>query len=278
MILHMRSAGRSRNYQHWIAYLGVEDGNASVLDAPHPIETVSFAKLLANWDGMALAVSTAPIPNAPIHMAWLDYALKAIALICFVCLIRLSALGKRELPLQQTARQRLSRLGVQMAALVGLTVAIGLAYHTWADVGFMRNSAAVAEVTRRYHSADFPECSITDMKQFVERGDRLIVDARYARAFQLGAIPDAVNIPVDSTLAQRQRVLRGVAPDSPIVVYCQSPGCQYADEVAEFLKFNGYSNISLYPGGYREWSQQFPPREKAEPSAESEPEAQGVNG
>jgi rhodanese-related sulfurtransferase len=48
--------------------------------------------------------------------------------------------------------------------------------------------------------------------------------------------------------------LHGIDKTQKIVLYCQSSGCGFSDEVAAFLKFNGYRNVSIFRGGYREWS------------------------
>jgi rhodanese-related sulfurtransferase len=62
---------------------------------------------------------------------------------------------------------------------------------------------------------------------------------------------------INSSLTDRQQLLNGIEKNKRIVVFCQSSGCGYSDEVAQFLKFNGYSNVVLYRGGYREWSRKF---------------------
>ena len=36
-------------------------------------------------------------------------------------------------------------------------------------------------------------------------------------------------------------------------MYCQSSACKYAEIVAIKLKDDGYSNISIYKGGWAEW-------------------------
>jgi rhodanese-related sulfurtransferase len=82
---------------------------------------------------------------------------------------------------------------------------------------------------------------------------------------------------VSSTLPERQEALQGVSSSFPIIVYCQSAGCRYADEVAAFLKFNGYPDISIYRGGYREWSREMGPV-KGHSSAEGVPTAKEMKG
>ncbi|MBC7077580.1 MAG: hypothetical protein H5T92_04650, partial [Synergistales bacterium] len=50
-LLHVRGRMRGREYDHWVAYLGEQEGKARIVDPPSPCELVSFADLLARWDG-----------------------------------------------------------------------------------------------------------------------------------------------------------------------------------------------------------------------------------
>jgi len=269
MLLHMRSNWADRGYHHWVAFLGVEDGKAIILDAPNGVETISFAELSANWDGLALAVSTAPIGNSLVYAARCEYGLTVAVVACAVYLFRRAFQGKPRERLDRNGRDRFRRLGLQTAVLVGLAGALGIAYHTLGEIGFLTNPTAVAEVVRRYYSVDVPEWSLDEMKVAVGEKKWVIVDARRAVDFGRGAIPSAISIPVYSSLAERQQALRGVSRSSPVVVYCQSSGCRYADEVANFLKFNGYTNLALYRGGYREWEAHAAQPIGANPSGET---------
>ncbi|MDR1269286.1 MAG: hypothetical protein LBK82_07155, partial [Planctomycetaceae bacterium] len=147
------------------------------------------------------------------------------------------------------------RRGVsQTVLLLGAIFVVAVLYHAISETGFLRNPTAVAEVTRRYYSVDIPEINLSEMQTIVSEKSCPIFDARYARDFKRGTIPDAKNIPINSNLSERQQILAGIDKNHRIVVFCQSVGCGYADEVAQFLKFNGFSNVVLYRGGYREWS------------------------
>lgn len=253
MVLHMRGNWMDQTYNHWVGFLGIERNRVRLFDPPHPINTVSYAELLANWDGFALVVSTSPIDNSLVYAARVDYAIKVIALLCIVYLFRLLLKGSEKDCFGQGWQLHCRRLGRQAVSLVAVAAAWGVGYHSLAEIGFLRNPTAVAEVTRRYYSADIPEQTLTEMKSLVEKGGCVIVNARRTEDFRGGAIPGAISIPVSSTLPERQQALRGISPSSPIIVYCQSARCRYSDGVAAFLKFNGYTNLSIYRGGYHEW-------------------------
>ena len=47
--------------------------------------------------------------------------------------------------------------------------------------------------------------------------------------------------------------MRGVAKGAAIVLYCQSSGCAYADDVGRSLVIDGYQNVSVYRDGWTGW-------------------------
>ncbi|MDR1494169.1 MAG: rhodanese-like domain-containing protein [Planctomycetaceae bacterium] len=142
---------------------------------------------------------------------------------------------------------------IQTACLLGLIFVIAVLYHATSEIGFLRNPTAVAEVTRRYYSVDIPEILFAEMQKIVEEKNAPIFDARYLRDYKYGTIPGAKTLSINSSLDERQRQMQGISKEQRIVVFCQSSGCGYANEVAQFLKFNKYNNVVIYRGGYREW-------------------------
>lgn len=253
MILHMRPSWMDRAYTHWVSFLGVEDERVRILDPPHALARVTFAELLANWDGLAVMVSDRPIDNTLVGEAWIDFALEAVVVACFACALRSLSRNPQPVVRREGWRTHCRRVALQGTGLVAIATALGVGYHVLGETGFLRNPTAIAEVVRRYYSVDIPEKSLGELRGLVDKHGCILIDARFVQDFRHGAIPGAISVPINSTLSERQRALRGVPPSSPIVVYCQSSGCRFADEIAAFLKFNGYANLAIYRGGYREW-------------------------
>ena len=258
MILHFRGGNHS-DFNHWVAFLGIEGKHLRIIDTPHEMTYLSVAELLAHWDGTAIVLSKNAIQDDIIWKSRLDYLAVALCLLGgvlpFKTFIRAENIEPSAAP---TRRIRFKKLFIQTVSIVGIVGFISVLFHAVADTGFLKNPVAVAEITRRYHAVDVPEISVSEMKQIVEQNEAIIFDTRFRRDYQRGTIPDAVNLPIDSSLAERKEVLRGVDKSAKIVLYCQSAGCGFADEVASFLKFNGYRNVSLFRGGYREWSTNTP--------------------
>ncbi|MDR1480121.1 MAG: rhodanese-like domain-containing protein [Planctomycetaceae bacterium] len=91
------------------------------------------------------------------------------------------------------------------------------------------------------------------MQKIVIENKTPIFDARHLRDYEYGTISGSKTLSISSSIEERQKQLLGIGKEQRIVVFCQSSGCGYSDEIAQFLKFNGYSNVVIYRGGYREW-------------------------
>ena len=254
MILHFRSSFSDQKYNHWVAYLGVEGGKARIIDVPHELATIPFAELMAKWDGTAIVISDKPINSQVINQSRVNYLVLISALLGCIFLIQYFFWNKsQEAFAKSSCLQRIKQGIIQTSILLGIIFALAILYHAYSDVGLLRNPTAVAEVTRRYYSVDIPEISLVEMQKVVDEKNTPIFDARYIRDYNRGTIPEAKSLPINSNLTERQQQLQGIEKSKRIVVFCQSSGCGYADEVAQFLKFNGYNNVVIYRGGYREW-------------------------
>ncbi len=252
MILHVKDGRRGRDYDHWIAFLGCEEGMARIVDAPHALEQVPLAELLARWDGAGLIISDEPIDARRFFYGqyatfglWSSLAAGAVLVV---------HLGHRRVFRFTTARQFLRSGAVQGCWIVAVAGVLAFTTHRITQTGFFANSTAVAEVVRKYHSTFLPKLTAPEVRALLDRGEEVvIVDARFPEDYAEGHLDSALNIPVYSSTAERERVLADVPQSCPILVYCQSSGCPYAAEVADALALAGRTNIMLFPGGWREW-------------------------
>jgi 3-mercaptopyruvate sulfurtransferase SseA len=84
----------------------------------------------------------------------------------------------------------------------------------------------------------------------------LILDARPSTFFDQGHVPGALNLARDN-FAQDYRRLAGVlrnAQDKPMIVYCGGGDCHDSRLVANALLTLGYADVSVFTGGWQEWS------------------------
>ena len=74
--------------------------------------------------------------------------------------------------------------------------------------------------------------------------------------FERGHVPDAINLARDD-FAHDYRRLTAVLEanrDKPIIVYCSGGDCHDSQLVANALLSLGFSDVTVFTGGWDEWS------------------------
>jgi rhodanese-related sulfurtransferase len=244
IILHVRRPGLHAPYAHWVLFLGVENGQARVVDPPWSVQRLPFAELLSLWDGVGLVVSARPISDGPLRVAaWLESGV--VLVLIAVCLgLARYLLGQRS----GATRRWWSILVVPGVALLAAVACQGLF-----DTGLLGNPVAVAQVVGRHFAVDLPELSHESVAALVGQPAVTFIDARFPEAYDHGHLPGAVNLPVYANLAERSEVLAAVPRQDRVVVYCQSDSCPWGRIIASDLALRGYSNVAVYSGGWAEW-------------------------
>ena len=104
------------------------------------------------------------------------------------------------------------------------------------------------------------ETDASDVAEALAAGERIaLVDTRSHAAWHQGHAVGALHIPRAQV---PDRAPLEIAIDTPVVVYCWSPGCNGADKTAlEFAKL-GYE-VKLMIGGFEYWAREGYPIEDA---------------
>lgn len=101
-----------------------------------------------------------------------------------------------------------------------------------------------------------PTIRLSEFRAAVENKSALILDARPAQFFIQGHVPGALNLARDD-FAHDYRNLSGAlkaASDKPIIVYCSGGVCHDSRLVANALITLGFTNVSVFTGGWEAWS------------------------
>jgi rhodanese-related sulfurtransferase len=105
------------------------------------------------------------------------------------------------------------------------------------------------------HALTIPTVTWPEVKALLARHQIVLVDARGSQYFQSGAIPGAVSLPGPTFPSAIGAFLTSYASNTPLVIYCTSPQCPLASEVAQALVTQyGYANVKIMPGGYQEYT------------------------
>ena len=102
----------------------------------------------------------------------------------------------------------------------------------------------------------FIDINVAQMQHSVAKA--LWVDARNNEEFECGTIPGSLNIPFeklpDGDLhTYFDSCLAHVSKDYAIVVFCSGEECDLSLQLARNMKEVGYTNLSIFFGGAREW-------------------------
>ena len=113
-----------------------------------------------------------------------------------------------------------------------------------------RNLAQVERILRGLSGGeDAPEpVSRDDLAARLAEGSVTVFDVRPTDEYLAGHIPGALNV----TLAELERTLPTMAPETEIVAYCRGPYCIYAHQAVTALRQHGF-NARRLEGGLPEW-------------------------
>jgi rhodanese-related sulfurtransferase len=89
-------------------------------------------------------------------------------------------------------------------------------------------------------------------------GTHLLLDARSVEDFDRGHLPGALSLPETEFDEKFPDIAPILLPEGPILVYCSSPACDAALQVAKRLRDAGYPLVTYYPEGYEGWTKEQP--------------------
>ena len=235
MILHVASDGQLRRYNHWVLFCGINGGKCRILDAPNPVEELPLSDIMCRWNGTALVVSRAPIDEHAVIAREYTFQLGAIALALSILYVADSCCRHPALSRLIEPRRAVWRSPLQGLMLLVCSVVLGVTLHSADDTGFLRSPAAANYVAAANIPRFFPKLNYDQARRFMDARSGTIIDARFADTYAMGHIRGALNIPIDTSPAQRRLLLAGVPRRAPVLVYCQSSRCEFDEVVASLL-------------------------------------------
>lgn len=250
IILYVKANPASANYDHYCVALGRGPGESiKLLDPPDSVEFANAAMLARRWSGRGIIIDTEPI--AMTHVAAAGYRSAAIFAVLILGTMGVVVAADRWWGGETWRSPRIA--GSRSLLFLSLLTAAVLAfvgYNALVVSGLLRDQNW-RSVERARRAIFLERLSDEELQRRLTGGD-IIVDARAEADFLAGHIPRSINIPVNTPAAERRQRLPGTR-DAEIIVYCQSMSCMFAEDLAAKLMEDGYRNISLYPGGWKQW-------------------------
>ncbi len=94
--------------------------------------------------------------------------------------------------------------------------------------------------------------SIDQLKDLIEKGNVLIIDARLPEEYNVGHIPDAINVSFDLLGEHVQKILQEPR-DRALVTYCDGPPCEKSVVLATELKSLEFTKVYVFYDGLEDW-------------------------
>ncbi len=258
VILHVKTAGRTREYGHYELFLGTKDGKARLCDPPSPVRIVPFAELARRWQGTALVVSDTPIDMAVItRPALWRLAGCAFSAAALIGILKWAQSRRRGSFAAASVGRAFGASAAQGLGLILASLSLGVIYHYVDEEGFLAGAGATEQIEKDYAGTFIPRVDVADVRRHLE-GDTQFIDARFPRDFDSGHLAGAINLPVNADREQRRDILASIPKDKPLLVYCQSARCTYAERVAIGLVADGYSRVAVVRGGWQEYQRSRP--------------------
>lgn len=255
IILYVKSSMDEKEYDHYELFLDTRNGKARLFNPPEPIKLVPFEELAPRWSGVGLIVSATPISSMRIFSASYTrlacYGAAGVLVILAIRRLRRRWSGSGA---GDSVGRRILVCMVQCGCLCGIAYFGGLTYHFAHSHGLLARAEATGAVVKRYEGSFIPKVSKREVKRLLGT-DAVFVDARLAEDFKMEHLEGAISVPVNSSDEELEKTMGNITKDARIVVYCQSAACKYAEGVAIRLMDDGFANVSLFKGGWREWVQ-----------------------
>jgi rhodanese-related sulfurtransferase len=108
--------------------------------------------------------------------------------------------------------------------------------------------------------------SFVEFRAFVIQHLGTVLDVRPSFFYKMGHVPGALSLPCDDFQASYTQLGSQFKADKSIAiaVYCTGGGCEDGSIVQQALLKMGYSDVSIFPGGWEEWITSGLPQEKAQ--------------
>jgi rhodanese-related sulfurtransferase len=104
------------------------------------------------------------------------------------------------------------------------------------------------------HRLDFlSTIDVAALAQCIQSGSTVVIDSRQAPDYRAAHIPGAFNLPVSLRERDVRARMDGISIATPLVIYCQSMGCDFDEQMAMRLLDIGYQDITLFAGGWVAW-------------------------
>jgi rhodanese-related sulfurtransferase len=147
---------------------------------------------------------------------------------------------------------------LEFAALTAVASVTALGWHGLKEGGLLAYPETTMRAAMACGQTRFPEVDSRYVDRLLASQGATIIDARYGDDFARGHLPGAINIPPSEKQGGRLAALASADRSALAVIYCQSDTCPFAGRLARGLTADGFLNLVIYKGGWRDWKAGHP--------------------
>lgn len=136
----------------------------------------------------------------------------------------------------------------QAIVLFAIAIVIGFAVNAMSD-----DPLPLIAEPKVFDEEKYPVVDAETVKNHIENGTAIIIDARDPNEYEEGHIQGALNLPASSFNDYFREIGEGLPRDFPIVVYCQGGLCDQSHIVLYQLEQIGFMDLHIYQEGWLDW-------------------------
>jgi rhodanese-related sulfurtransferase len=148
------------------------------------------------------------------------------------------------------------RLVAEMAVIFLAAAAFGIAWNHQLLINAWTGKVLATNPSPAVTSGEAPvplPLGLQQVKEFYDRNEATIVDARNRQEFAEGHIRGAVSLPVGEAAGMLAAFKGKVPVTALVVVYCNGYSCHDSKDLADRLVQAGWRQVFVFEGGLPEW-------------------------
>jgi len=157
---------------------------------------------------------------------------------------------------------------LQALGIILISLAFGLGANSFRADGIPLVERWSEKLAQKQQAGGFPAVSLAEAMGAFSRGEALFLDARDPDFYKLGHIPGAVNLPVHEFESVLPRMRERLETAPWLIAYCDGGSCEASVELTERLFLVGIDRVSVFPGGFQQWTESGQAVEKGEGTRE----------
>ncbi len=139
-----------------------------------------------------------------------------------------------------------------VVALFLTTLLIVLVWQMTDPASFLYNRNVTDQTVSINEVRDIPLISPQEILDYPDR--YTLIDVRTQAQYQSHTIPGSLNLPVNSSYHRNRRRCADLPSDRPLVLYCQSVQCGWAEQMARSALFSRFHSIFVLDDGIHGYS------------------------